>query len=343
MKSITFLVILSLIYIMTSCSMFKKKGALESIQIIYDNSQSINYAKSFEIKVLANYANGKTKNVTTKKETNVLVVGGNYKKGKINLPTYSSTIPEDIIYVKATYTDGPTTFNDSIAIPYNYKGTLVLNYYGSNGTSGSSGKKGKTPMLFKDGTNGENGANGSKGENGHDLQAYIWKEDSLFYIKIIDMITNKTHYYKANEQTETIAFYINGGSGGNGGNGGKGGDGKDATVKSDGTKKRAGNGGDGGNGGNGGNGGKGGSLYVFIHPGAQIIKNKLKVQNMGGAAGKAGVGGKAGKAGEILVGETPKKDGKVGLKGIDGQPGLKGDIISIEIVDFNINDIKNSK
>ncbi len=333
--SLTFLLLL------ISCSVFKKKGTITGIKIIYDNSQSINYGKKVNYKVIANYSSGKSKNIVGKKETTIKVYGASNKKDYFFTPKYPTELKDDKVYISATYTLNDKVYKDSIAIPFNYKGTVLLEFNGQDGVNGSKGKGGKKSMVFRDGKDGEAGTNGGNAKNGHNIQVYIWKEQNMYIIKVVDMDVNKSYFYKANQNTEKYYFYVKGGNGGNGGNGGDGGNGKDAVVTEKKTKA-AGNGGNGAKGGNGGNGGTGGNAYVFIHPNAVEFKNKIVIYNDGGKGGKAGTGGKAGKAGKVLEGQTPKIDGKAGVPGIAGFDGVNGEVISIEIMEFDINDIKQN-
>jgi hypothetical protein len=336
--------IIPLIFALTlvnSCSIFKKKGSINDIKIIYDNAQDINYGKKVKFKIIANYSSGKSKNIIGKKGVTINVLGASYNKDYFILPKYPSQLNDDIVYVSASYSINDKTYKDSIAIPYNYKGKVLLEFNGENGINGSDGKDGKRSLIFKDGNHGSDGANGANGTVGHDLQVYVWKENQMYFIKVIDMTNNNTYFYKANEKTLSYYFYVNGGSGGNGGKGGDGGNGKDA-VKTEKKVKSAGIGGNGAKGGNGGNGAKGGNVYVFIHPNAKNFKSKIVIYNYGGKAGKAGAGGKAGTAGKDLDGQISKKNGKPGTSGVMGIEGTSGDVISIEIMEFDINDIKQT-
>jgi hypothetical protein len=327
--------------IINSCSIFKKKGSISGIKIIYDNSQDINYGKKVKFKVIANYSSGKSKNIIGKKGLVINVVDATFNKDYFILPKYPSKLKDDKVYIHATYSINDKIYKDSVTIPYNYKGKVSLKFNGENGVSGSNGKNGKISVIFKDGNHGSAGTNGANGKVGHDLQMYVWKENQMYLIKVIDMTTNKNYFYKANENTLSYYIYVNGGAGGNGGNGGDGGNGKNA-IKTDKKNKSAGIGGNGGTGGNGGNGAKGGNVYVFIHPNAENFKSKMVIYNQGGKAGKAGTGGKAGSAGKDLDGQISKNNGKQGTSGKVGVEGVSGDVISIEIMEFDTNEIKQT-
>ncbi|MGV6862666.1 MAG: hypothetical protein ACWA41_12920 [Putridiphycobacter sp.] len=325
----------------SACAIFKGKGSLSEIKITYNPNAEINYGKRLPIDVVAHFSNGKTKTVTTKKETTVYVTGAKYQNGQVYLPLVSKQIKEESIYVQASYTFKDKIYKDSVLIPYNFRGAVTLNFSGLTGEKGMTGENGKTPLLFKNGTDGGKGLIGGHGKVGDDLQVYIWKENAFYYIKVYNMTSEKTYFYTASGNTNLYTFKTNGGAGGTGGTGGEGGDGKNAESAL-GKNKVAGNGGDGGDGGNGGDGGKGGSVYVFIHSNATDFQNKINVVNSGGAGGRAGAGGSGGKAGKVLEGQTAKSAGAAGNPGLQGLPGENGDIISIEVVNFDINDIKKT-
>jgi len=338
LKITPFILALTLI---NSCSVFKKKGNLTGIKIIYDKSQEINYGKSVNFNVIANYSEGKSKNIIGKKGLTIKVNGASFYKNHFVLQKYPSEFKKDEVYISATYIIKDNIYKDSITIPYNYLGKVKLDFNGSNGVNGADGKDGKTSMLFRYGNNGMGGGIGIIGKLGHDVQMYVWKENQMYYIKVIDMNTDKSYFYKANERTLSFYIYVNGGNGGEGGSGGDGGNGKNA-VNTEKKQKSAGNGGDGGKGGNGGNGAKGGNTYVFIHPNAENFKNKIGIYNTGGKGGNGGKGGQGGKAGKDIDGQTSKSNGKPGISGTPGLDGANGDVISIEIMEFDINDIKQT-
>lgn len=338
LKITPFILALTLI---NSCSVFKKKGNLNGIKIIYDNSQAINYGKRVNFNVIANYSGGKSKNIIGKKGLTIKVNGASFYKNHFVLPKYPLAFKKDEVYISATYSIKDYVYKDSITIPYNYLGKVKLDFNGLNGVGGSSGKSGKTSIIFRDGNAGDSGDNGMNGKNGHDVQVYVWKENKMYNIKVIDMKTNKYYFYKATDNTLSYNIYIKGGNGGAGGDGGSGGNGKNA-VKTEKKQKSAGNGGDGGKGGNGGYGAKGGNAYVFIHPNAENFKNKIVIYNTGGKGGNGGKGGQGGKAGKDIDGQTSKSNGKTGISGTPGLDGGNGDVISIEIMEFDINDIKQT-
>jgi hypothetical protein len=333
---------LSLIVLLVSgCAIFKGKGKFTHISFKYDLNAQINYGKSFPLKVMANYANGKTKNISSKSDLKVKVRGARYSNEKIVIGNYPQKFKEDVIYFKATYAVNDKFYTDSIKIPFNYLGGVKLSFQGNNGAGGEKGGRGKTSVLFRHGKDGESGGNGADGGIGDDLSVYVWKENNLFMIKVYNMVSDKSFFYKAKDKTSFFKLLVYGGSGGEGGNAGNGGDGKNG-VKKDEKIKKPGQGGNGGNGGNGGAGGQGGSVYAFVHPSAASFKEKIQVLNNGGVGGKAGSFGKGGDAGSPLEGQDTPSNGNNGVVGINGMGGSSGDVISIEVQDFDIEDVKNN-
>lgn len=339
-KQFVFLFLLSVL--ISACAIFKGgKKEVTDISIEYDKTKAINYGYKLPIKIIANYSNGKQKDVTSKDELTVKIKGAKYTRGAIYCYSNPSSFQSDTIFLDATYQKDDKTFTKSLVLPFNYKGSLNFKYNGASGDKGETGRKGSTSLIFRNGKAGGAGLAGYDGAVGHDLTVFIWKEVTLYYIKIYDMTADKTYYYKANDNTTSYSFNVNGGQGGQGGDGGEGGDGKDgkATEKK---TKLPGNGGDGGIGGPGGNGGKGGNIYIFIHPNAAAFQNKITTNNNGGAAGSGGNGGKGGKAGTPLEGQSAKSAGYNGAKGINGLTGANGDVINIEIQQFDTEDAKNN-
>ena len=331
-----------LAFIFSACSIFKGgKKVVTSISFQYDPNSPINYGYKLPIKVIANFSNGKTKNITSKDDLLLTIKGATYSNGIIYCNSNPIRFQKDTIYLNATYTKNKKIHKQSLILPFNYKGSLNFNYNGSRGKNGSDGGKGSTSLFFRHGKDGDAGLIGSTGHVGHDLTVFIWKELSLYYVKLYDMTTDKTYYYKANDNTNFYNFNVFGGNGGNGGDGGKGGNGKDG-AKTENKTKSPGSGGDGGIGGSGGNGGKGGNVYVFIHPNATGFQNKITTNNVGGTGGLAGGGGKGGLTGVTLEGQNSKDEGTTGQNGDNGLRGASGDVINIEVQQFDIKDVKNN-
>jgi len=340
MKKIIFLVSLSVL-IISSCKIFKGGKTLTHISFQVDLNKPINYGYKLPIKTIANYSNGKTKEITSKSDLTIKITGAKYEKGLIYCNSNPTSFQRDTIDISATYIKDNKDYTVSLLIPFNYKGAVNFNFNGKNGTNGATGSKGGSTIIFRNGKDGGIGSDGGDGELGHDITMFVWKEASLYYIKINDMTDDKTYYYKANDLTQAYNIYVAGGSGGQGGQGGKGGNGRDG-KKTEKRTKLPGNGGDGGQGGNGGNGGKGGNVYIFIHPNATNFQQKITTNNIGGNPGLGGLGGKAGRGGTPLEGQSPTKNGNVGLNGSSGLQGAPGDVINIEIQAFDIDDVKNN-
>lgn len=336
-KQIIFLFLLTVL--VSACSIFKGgKKEVTGISFEYDVNKPVNYGYRLPIKIIASYSNGKSKDVTSKDGLSIDISGAKYSNGIIRCNSNPTSFQKDTIYLKASYLKNEKTFTKSVVLPFNYKGSLNFNCNGSKGFRGGDGSKGGTSMIFRYGKDGTAGLSGSDGTIGHDLTVFIWKELSLFYIKIYDMTSEKTYYYKANNNTTSYNYYVNGGQGGQGGKGGDGKDGKKTEKKT----KLPGDGGNGGIGGPGGNGGKGGNIYIFIHPTATDFQNKIYTNNNGGAAGAGGSGGKGGSAGTPLEGQSAKNSGSTGGNGINGLTGANGDVINIEVQQFDIEDAKNN-
>jgi hypothetical protein len=334
-----------LVVLISACSIFKGGNkTVTSISIQYDVTKPINYGYRLPIKVIANFSNGKTKDVTSKNDLSITVKGAKYTNGIIYCNSNPIGFQKDTIYLNASYTRNEKKYVQSLILPFNYKGGINLNHNGSKVGNAIDGEKAGTSLFFKHGKKGDVGLDGRAGGVGHDLTVFIWQELSLYYLKVYDMTTDKTYYYKANNNTKSYNFNICGGKGGQGGSGGQGGEGKDGT-KTETKTKLPGTGGDGGNGGAGGNGGKGGSIYIFIHPSATGFQNKIYTNNIGGTAGKGGAGGKGGLSGtplETLSKKNTVNNGRNGVDGIDGLIGASGDVINIEIQQFDIQEAKNN-
>jgi hypothetical protein len=321
--------------ILGSCAIFKGKGYLTKITITYDTSRPINYGYTLPLTLTAYYSNGKIKEITNKDGSYIRVEGATITSNSVlKFNRYPKQFNDDNIAVYASYTKGDKTYKDSIFFSYNYRGKINLNFSGKIGPTGDSGSNGSTSLLFRFGKDGYAGNAGGQGENGHDITAYIWKDSSLYFIKVYDMNTDKYYFYKANDLTKAFNITTNGGQGGSGGEGGQGGSGKDGSI---GKKiKSPGAGGNGGNGGTGGVGGKGGNIYVFVHPTAADFSNSIFGFNNGGVGGNGGSGGTGGSGGKAQEGQTAGSNGSSGVNGMRGIAGQNGDIINIEIQEFDI-------
>ena len=334
-KNIIF--IISSFLILAGCNLFKGSKTPTGIEFKYNTSANINYGYSFSFKTVLVYSNGKTKNISGKEELDITIEGGDYNNGSISLPSYPTSFQKDTIKIEATYTNGDLVFKKSIAIPYNYKGDLKLDFSGNSGDDGEKGSNGGTSMIFGYGKDGDAGGQGKDGYNGSDLLVHIWKDEisQLYFIRVTDINADKMYFFKNQDSGYGIKLDITGGKGGKGGNGGDGGDGKDGRIKKE-KKKEPGDGGNGGSGGNGGNGGNGGSVYVFIHPNAAEIQSRIAIYNFGGEPGIGGNGGKAGLGGKPLEGQNAGTDGIAGNAGVPGVSGNTGEAYEISVEEFDI-------
>ncbi|MFT5821850.1 MAG: hypothetical protein ACI8ZM_003106 [Crocinitomix sp.] len=323
--------------LLSGCALLKGKKEIVGLKFSYAPTAVINYGSSFSIKTKLVYENGKEKDITDKKDLSITVTGGIYRKGKISIGGHPETLRSDTVHIRAVYTLNDKEYKLSESIPFNYNGTLILKFKGENGANGADGDNKGTPVILRNGKTGGEGLIGGEGGIGQDLSVNIWKEitGERYRISATNLITNKTYQYTFKDKGFGIRFDVGGGSGGIGGDGGKGGNGKDGIISEKKTKT-PGDGGNGGNGGNGGFGGSGGTVYIFIHPNAAELKNKIAVYNSGGLGGAAGNAGKAGNAGEPAGGQDQVPDGIAGIDGIAGEAGQTGSPFEVVVEDFDI-------
>ncbi len=316
----------------------KKWGTPVGMQINYSETDNVNYGHSFRVQTILVYSTGKTKDITKEKETTYKIQGGKINGNRVSVPGYQKSFGENKVKLEASYTKKDVHYSLSATFPYNYKGDLIIKRNGANGHVGSEGEKGKGNMLFRNGTDGQDGGNGSDGADGHDLTLHIYKDtiNDIFKIKVTDVSTTNVFYYKNKDMGFPIKIFSNGGHGGAGGNGADGKDGKDGRMKED-KEKFPGDGGNGGNGGDAGSGGTGGSIYIFIHPSASGIENRIVSYANAGNAGIGGKGGLAGEAGKPLEGQDGAKNGTAGTLGQIGLMGNPGPPLQMSVEDFDID------
>ena len=332
-----FLFGITLVLLLISCGT-ARLGAPTKITIKCDAKKEVHYGNRLPFQVVVNFEKGATRDVTAKSETTYEVSGGRVFGKEIIVEDRPENFGIDSVKVKAIYTIKEEKIETSITIPFNYQGDLLIDFSGKDGDNGENGKNRSSSMLSRDGKDGDDGDNGQDGGNGSTISAYIYKDaaSDFYLIKVANVDDGKNYYYKTKNYGFAIKFLANAGDGGDGGDGGNAGDGNDAKVKDDKTKD-AGDGGDGGNGGNGGNAGNAGSIFVFIHPSAADIKDKVVGFAVTGKPGIAGEPGTAGKAGAVLTGQTAKQDGIPGIAGIAGQTGQEGTGIMISVEDFDLD------
>ncbi len=309
---------------------------VDHLRFEYKENGNINYGYSFSFKTYAVLANGKEKNITGKKGLTIDCFGAIYKKGVIRINGYPERFSDDIIQLRASYQKNGKVFKKKIDIPFNYKGELNLDFSGLLGETGENGDGGGTALFFRWGKDGDDGETGGTGGKGDVLSVYIWKDPTSqkYKMRLENVTTASTYYYSFLDKGFGILFNINGGPGGMGGFGGNGGSGKDGD-KSGKKIKLAGDGGNGGDGGYGGQGGTGGSIFIFLHPNAQQLRDKITIYNFGGPGGEGGGAGSAGIAGNPLEGQDPATDGIAGQPGTGGDEGFIGEVIQFSIEEFD--------
>lgn len=335
-KSSSFVCIISILFL-SACGIAKGGKKATGIEFIYDNNLSINYGYSFDFDTYLIFSNGKQKKVTGKDELQIDIEGASYRNGVIYCNDYPTSFQDDKIKVKATYSYKEKIFTKEASFEFNYLGNLFMRFNGEEGQNGMDGSNGSSSLLFRWGTDGSDGGMGGKGGNGADLTVHVWKDlnTGLYKMKVFNLITNNTYYYKTADVPYEIRIFVNGGRGGKGGAGGNGGDGKDG-KKTDKKTKDPGNGGNGGNGGMGGTGGDAGNVYIFVHPNAAEIQGRFRIYNEGGAGGDGGPGGRAGSGGKALEGQEAATEGNAGIGGEGGVGGYSGGVVEIVVEEFDI-------
>ncbi len=331
-----FILLLLIPFLIQSCGLYFKNKTPKSIRVEAE-IDAVNYGIPIPYRVYAVYSNGKTWNISNHDDLAIHIKGGSVDKRNIIPIQYPTTINDSIVEVDFTFTPKQKSFNTQLTIPFNYKGTINLDFNGANGAAGETGKKGKWNSLTRNGKAGENGGDGNFGENGNDLVIHVWQEKNYYHIRIQNLTSNQTYRYKTNQNTDKIIINARGGNGGDGGDGGKGGDGKDGEIKK-GKTKPAGDGGNGGDGGQGGNGGHGGNVFVYIHENAIGFQNIMTFNTNGGIKGEGGNGNTGGDPGKAL---PNSKTALKGGNGNDGYEGIDGNITPLaafEITTFEFSD-----
>jgi hypothetical protein len=335
-KGILVLAVVALLCTLNSCRILKGGKKPVRLELRYSPEAFINYGYSFNLEAYVIYSNGKEKEVTGKDGFSLQIVGATYSSGMVVIENYPRTVSENIIKITGKYVNDDANLIHAIDIPFNYKGVVTVFLGGSVGSQGIPGADGGTALLLRDGKTGEPGMPGGRGSDGHNLTVYIWKDNLEFYrIKVLDLTTNQTYYYKTNNPDYGFTFDVSGGRGGTGGTGGAGGNGKDG-VSTDKKTKLPGNGGTGGAGGVGGQGGNGGNVYVFIHPNAAPIESKISAYLYGGQGGYGGDGGKGGRGGSPLEGQAAGATGSGGSGGLGGMPGNPGTVFQVLVENFDV-------
>ncbi|MFZ6012857.1 MAG: hypothetical protein ACOYXT_21105 [Bacteroidota bacterium] len=230
----------------------------------------------------------------------VINPGEVYELGESDIIVADTLIMMDSSRIKLNQLKRENYIRAKVAIFGNH---TIIDGRGVSGKPGRNGKPGRTFIgPCRAGSDGAHGTRGLEGTPGINLFLYIDK------INI----------------TGRLIIDLSGGHGGNGGDGGEGGGGSPGTLQCDG-----GNGGNGGSGAIGGNGGVGGTLTIGGSDLAIIktlIGNKLTLYNKGGNFGYGGISGFGGPPG---LGPA-KKNGRAGVRGIDGPYGRSGNNGSVK-------------
>ena len=326
---------LSMLAFLISCSpaIIKNVDDVKSLYIEYDPNVPNNYQNHIPGRVFAEMKNGERielKNDKNFKSDSSVIFNFNTSTFKIDQKPATFNIAKvPVSLTLSDKTDYSVQFTDTVQLNFN-GGITLLDAH--TPLHGAAGKSFGTPLVFRDGKDAENGLPGQPGVDGYRYDIKVWKDQEIYFIKVINTTLAETAYYQIRGLNQ---FQLNawGGDGGNGGKGGDGGNGKDAKLKDE-KEKDAGRGGNGGNGAQGGNGGRGGLIRCTIHPNAMDFQPFIIFDVRGGQAGKGGIAGKAGRAGTPLSGQTQPSHGNPGMAGQDGLPGVEG-YIEIISADFD--------
>jgi len=331
-----FLLFFITIAIFSACGSTKKLE-LSNIKTVYLERNPIEptqFGGTIEGKIIARLQDGEEIDVTNNR--NFTLISNDLEKQlgkKYKIVKHPTSFNDNIAFAQYIITEKEETATYTDSIRLNLRGDLKVDAQGQNGTSGIDQKNRSTPLVFRDGNDGDHGTPGTNGQNAGDYMAYIWKEETAYYIYVQNIQTKEEWRYKSIEPG-TISIDVSGGNGGRGGNGGDGGTGKDG--KQDGEKlKTPGNGGDAGFGGDGGNGGNAGSVICFLHSNAAELELKISFNVSGGAGGEGGTKGKPGQPGKALTGQAASLVGRIGRNGRPGRRGVDGRMPQVTIQEFD--------
>ncbi len=337
LKKIVFSICLAIL--VSGCGIMYKNKVPQKIRIEIDSNSVVNYGVRIPFKVQGYYADGKVKTINNHSSLKAEATTAEISSKSITPERFPLDFNDSIIHLKASFINDKVNLSDSISLPFNYKSNINLNFSGENGKNGGNGSRGNLNFLTRDGTDGKPGEDGGNGENGDDLNIFVWYNNDIYFIRIDNVTTQNSYFYKANYGSYTLQLDVSGGDGGDGGNGGKGANGKDAERK-DGKTKNSGQGGHGGNGGNGGMGGSPGNVYVYIHPTAIGFEKRIRISQKVGQGGKIGEGNSGGTGGKEIDSDLRNIKGQDGYNGIEGQAGQNNNVINMEVLDFDILNYK---
>ncbi|MEL6342495.1 MAG: hypothetical protein AAFV53_05140 [Myxococcota bacterium] len=278
------------------------------------------------------------------------VISGTFADGAIRPYADPRQIRDHAVMIRA---ENVHDSNDTatLEIPVTYAVDYHLHRNGEGGPDGDWGRRGAAggqgaDSSDRDGGDGGDGGDGERGQTGGGGapgQSVLVQVDAIqdpilskTLLRVVCSGDNQTERYLIDPDGGTLVIHARGGQGGDGGPGGRGGDGGNGGRGSnpgsgsdayEGTGGNGGDGGDGGQGGDGGRGGDGGAVTVIVDPSARAFRDRIVIDNRGGAGGDGGIGGTAGSPG---VGGTASRSGqqgrsgRSGLRGQDGQPGRDG-------------------
>ena len=268
--------------------------------------------------------------------------------GRLRL-NHSYLVRHDTAAISVTFLPGQPG-SKTLHIPVNYRGNLVLDYSGKNGSDGKYGEKGSRGIISGRRSDepglGQQGQNGPDGSDGKTMIINIVpivntgvSSTGLALVVIKDYNNMPVDTVKLELGSSRLTLYVNGGNGGKGGNGGDGGDGSDGSTRMAASYGQFGA--LGGMGGNGGNGGNGGTVILNIEKSMASFQDKISVINHGGAGGPGGKGGEMGAKGVSYWRGTPRDDNRTirnlnkdipHVKGNDGVAGKNGNPVQIVIL-----------
>ncbi len=329
------------IALISACGL-TKKIEISSIKTVYlerNPVEPIQFGGTIEGKVIAQLKDGEEVDITNNRNLTFLSSDLEKQLGKkYKIVKHPNSFSDNIAIANYTISEKEESVTYIDTIRLNLRGDLKVDAKAPRGTDGIDQKNRSTPLVFRNGNDGDHGTPGTNGQDAGDYLAYIWKEETAYYIYIQNIQTKEEWRYKSIEPG-IISIDVSGGNGGNGGDGGDGGTGKDG--KQDGDKlKTPGNGGDAGFGGDAGNGGNGGSVICFLHSNAAELELKISFNVSGGAGGQGGSKGKPGQPGKPLTGQAASLVGRNGRNGRNGLSGNDGQMPQISIQEFDYSGYK---
>lgn len=309
---------------------------IKSFNLEYDKSRLLYHGDTITVNVYIVKKDGEKIDLSRSNQFEVKGEGSEYnqKNGLLTIDNRPTSFNQEKVKIIAVLTDE----NDAkkikeLTIPLSFTHPVTINF---NGISGNDSRNRTNRVIGRavmtDGKKGRDGDNGVDGEKAAPIDAYIWKENDCYKLKITYVDSSENYYFKT--KNKNISISASGGDGGDGGDGGYGGRGKRGSKSKD---REPGNVGNGGDGGNGANGGDGAMITLNIHPNAKDVKDNLKLIDNAGKAGKAGLAGEAGKGGRGGSDQADGEPGQNGEKGESGNQGNPGPPPEINVIEFDIS------